>query len=77
MGAQYGTFYITDSTGGPEYLKLLAAYGSSDPDGLPARFRMGQGLVGQCAREKRRILVTDVPSDYIQISSSLGEGDAR
>ena len=52
VGAQHGTFYIADSTGGPEYLKLLAAYGSSDPDGLPAKFRMGQGLVGQCAREK-------------------------
>ncbi len=74
VSAQYGTFYITDSTGGPEYLKLLAAYGSSDPDGLPAKFRMGQGLVGQCAREKRRILVTDIPSDYVKISSSLGEG---
>ena len=34
---------------------------------------MGQGLVGQCALEKQRILVTDVPEDYIQISSSLGE----
>jgi signal transduction histidine kinase/DNA-binding response OmpR family regulator len=34
---------------------------------------MGQGLVGQCAQEKRRILVTDVPKDYIKISSSLGE----
>ena len=35
---------------------------------------MGQGLVGQCGREKRRILVTDVPRDYVRINSSLGEG---
>ena len=35
---------------------------------------MGQGLVGQCGQEKRRILVTDIPKDYIKISSSLGEG---
>ena len=35
---------------------------------------MGQGLVGQCGREKRRILMTDVPKDYVKITSSLGEG---
>ena len=34
---------------------------------------MGQGLVGQCAHEKRRILINQVPQDYIRITSSLGE----
>src|SRR5262249_52597543 len=40
---------------------------------MPAEFKVGQGLVGQCGLEKRRILVTDVPKDYIRITSSLGE----
>jgi HAMP domain-containing protein/signal transduction histidine kinase/DNA-binding response OmpR family regulator len=71
VGAQHGTFYITDEE--EESLKLLAAYASNDRDGAPKHFPMGQGLVGQCALEKRRILVTDVPQDYIRISSSLGE----
>jgi len=35
-------------------------------------FKFGQGLVGQCAREKQRILVRDVPQNYIRIGSSLG-----
>src|SRR5260370_1618214 len=35
---------------------------------------MGHGLVGQSGREKCRILVTDVPKDYVKITSSLGEG---
>ncbi len=82
VGAQNGSFYITDSSaeapndsrndGGS--LKLLAAYASSDDGLVRTQFRMGQGLVGQCGLEKRRILVTDVPKDYIKISSSLGEG---
>src|SRR6266705_616898 len=72
VGAQHGTFYITDSVEEQESLKLLAAYASNDQDGAPTQFRMGQGLVGQCGMEKRRILVTDVPKGYIKISSSLG-----
>jgi HAMP domain-containing protein/signal transduction histidine kinase/DNA-binding response OmpR family regulator len=72
VGAQHGTFYVADAGDGPESLKLLAAYGANDK--VPREFSLGQGLVGQCGLEKRRILVTDVPSDYIKISSSLGEG---
>ena len=72
VGAQLGTFYVADAADGSESLKLLAAYGSNDS--VPAQFGMGQGLVGQCGREKRRILVTDVPKDYVKITSSLGEG---
>jgi len=72
VGAQFGTFYIADEE--KESLKLLAGYGANESSGVPMRFSMGQGLVGQCGMEKRRILVTDVPQDYIKISSSLGEG---
>ena len=72
VGAQLGTFYVADSADGSESLKLLAAYGSNNS--VPDQFAMGQGLVGQCGREKRRILVTDVPKDYVKITSSLGEG---
>jgi signal transduction histidine kinase/HAMP domain-containing protein/DNA-binding response OmpR family regulator len=74
VGAHNGTFYITDSGDGQESLKRLAAYASSDEDGAARQFRMGQGLVGQCGLEKRRILVADIPGDYLKISSSLGEG---
>ena len=37
------------------------------------RFRLREGLVGQCAFEKKRILLTHVPGDYISIGSALGE----
>jgi len=74
VGAQHGTFYIAGSSARSDSLKLVASYGTSDHDGFPAEFRMGEGLVGECALGKSRILVTDVPDKYVRISSSLGEG---
>jgi HAMP domain-containing protein/signal transduction histidine kinase/DNA-binding response OmpR family regulator len=71
--AQHGTFYLTDAAEDDATLKLLAGYAHGGDLGAPVQFRMGQGLVGQCAQEKRRMLVTNVPKDYIRIRSSLGE----
>jgi HAMP domain-containing protein/signal transduction histidine kinase/DNA-binding response OmpR family regulator len=72
VGAQYGTFYVADGADGSQSLKLLAAYGANGR--ASKEFRMGEGLIGQCGLEKKRILITDIPSDYIKIRSSLGEG---
>ena len=72
VGAQHGAFYLTDSTETDTTLKYLSGYAFTEENGVPKQFRIGQGLVGQCALEKERILVTSVPNDYIKVSSSLG-----
>jgi len=72
VGAQHGTFYIADSQDDKAILKLLAGYAIDERNDALRAFPIGQGLVGQCAKEKERILVTDVPGDYIRINSSLG-----
>ena len=36
-------------------------------------FRLGEGLVGQCALEQKPILLNDVPHDYLKIRSGIGE----
>ncbi|HVS60065.1 MAG TPA: response regulator, partial [Gemmatimonadaceae bacterium] len=41
------------------------------------RFHLGEGLVGQAALEKKSILLTNVPDDYIRITSGLGEAPPR
>ncbi len=43
-------------------LRLLAAYADDGADGHPDRLRIGEGLIGQCAADKRRMLVTDMPA---------------
>jgi CheY-like chemotaxis protein/signal transduction histidine kinase len=40
-----------------------------DHDGYPERLKMGESFVGQCALDKRRILVTKIPPDAVQIGS--------
>jgi CheY-like chemotaxis protein/signal transduction histidine kinase len=54
-------------------LQLLASYAYRKRKGVNTRFKLGEGLVGQAALEKERILLTRVPPDYVQISSGLGE----
>ncbi|HWR51353.1 MAG TPA: HAMP domain-containing protein [Bryobacteraceae bacterium] len=71
VNAQQGIFYIRNGDGG--VLKLIASYAFRERKGLNNQIRVGEGLVGQCALEKERILLTDVPSDYIRINSGLGE----
>jgi signal transduction histidine kinase/DNA-binding response OmpR family regulator len=51
---------------------MIASYGYRSSRKLPTSFLPGEGLVGQCALEKQRVWLTDVPRDYIQISSGLG-----
>jgi CheY-like chemotaxis protein/HAMP domain-containing protein len=75
VSAQHGVFYSMTSTSdrGEPVLELQAGYGYEERRHLSTSFHVGQGLVGQCAKEKKRILLTDVPGDYVKINSGLGE----
>ncbi|MGI0487360.1 HAMP domain-containing protein [Pantanalinema rosaneae CENA516] len=74
VSAQHGVFYLMEASEmSPSILKLLSTYAYRERKHLANRFHLGEGLVGQCALEKERILITDVPNDYIKISSGLGE----
>jgi signal transduction histidine kinase/HAMP domain-containing protein/ActR/RegA family two-component response regulator len=75
VSAQHGAFYALTSHVEHEepVLQRQAGYGLISATGLPERFELGQGLVGQCALEGRRILLTNVPADYVRINSGLGD----
>ena len=73
VGAHHGAFYLAESPDESQTtLKFMSGYAFTERDGVPRQFRMGEALVGQCALEKERILVSQVPQDYIRIESSLG-----
>jgi HAMP domain-containing protein/signal transduction histidine kinase/DNA-binding response OmpR family regulator len=73
--AQLGMFYILeqDENEQNQKLKLFSAYAYNEEQNIQKEFTLGQGLVGQCAVEKERILLTNVPSNYVKIGSGLGE----
>ncbi|MDP4288799.1 MAG: response regulator, partial [Bacteroidota bacterium] len=73
VNMQHGVFYISESTGDQPVMKLLASYAYKERKNLSNQFKLGEGLVGQCALEKERIVINGIPSEYIKINSGLGE----
>jgi HAMP domain-containing protein/CheY-like chemotaxis protein/signal transduction histidine kinase len=72
VNAHHGVFYMMDSQDHDARLRMIASYGYRSSRKLPTSFLPGEGLVGQCALEKQRIWLTNVPRDYIQVASGLG-----
>jgi signal transduction histidine kinase/CheY-like chemotaxis protein/HAMP domain-containing protein len=79
VNAQHGAFFIAET--GPEkkdqLLSLVASYGFGGRKTLASAYRLKETLIGQCAFEKQRIVVTDVPEDFIYVASGMGEGRPR
>jgi signal transduction histidine kinase/HAMP domain-containing protein len=73
VGALHGTFFLAENSDGDQRLRLIAGYGLRADKGAPSQFRLGQSLIGQVAQSRKPVVVTNVPDDYVRISSSLGE----
>ena len=72
VSAQYGAFYLATEggSGGGEFARI-AAYGFHRSG--QTRFGVGEGLTGQVALDRTRILVEDAPPGYVTVGSGLGE----
>jgi signal transduction histidine kinase/CheY-like chemotaxis protein/HAMP domain-containing protein len=85
IGAGHGVIYLKDKRldfekkdsdnekGNKQTLSLLGSYAYQARKKVSEKIKFGEGLIGQCALEKKAILLTQVPSDYIAINSGLGE----
>jgi signal transduction histidine kinase/CheY-like chemotaxis protein len=62
-----------DASDTGERLTLLAGYALDDDAKAERGFALGSGLVGQCARERRKIVLANVPAKYMKIRSGLGK----
>jgi HAMP domain-containing protein/CheY-like chemotaxis protein/signal transduction histidine kinase len=76
VNAHQGVIYQMESDPAPR-LKLLAAFADDAANGHPPILQVGEGLLGQCAAEKGRQLVSEVPADAPPIGSALFKSAPR
>jgi signal transduction histidine kinase/CheY-like chemotaxis protein/HAMP domain-containing protein len=84
VGSQHAVLYLMQvprqgksAPGATPYLTLTSSYGYQERKSLSKDWHVGEGLVGQAAFEKQRILVSNLPEDYVQIVSGLGQASPR
>jgi two-component system, sensor histidine kinase and response regulator len=70
LGGGVAGFYLFEEN--PGRIRRIAAYGLAEGADNEVPFGLGQGLVGQCARERKAVKLTNLPPDYFRIVSGLG-----
>jgi PAS domain S-box-containing protein len=76
IGAIQGAFYVVNDETTPALIEMRASYAYNRKKYLKSKFRFAEGLVGQSAAEKDTVLRTEIPDDYVTITSGI-LGDQR
>ncbi|RZL00259.1 MAG: response regulator, partial [Rubrivivax sp.] len=76
VGAQQAEFYVLSGSPEGAMLKLFASYASGGQYTHGKEVGLGEGLVGQCAIDKQKILLSNVPTAAFRIASGLSENAA-
>lgn len=74
LGAQYGAIYLYEGLRRSDTVRLHGVYAADGHEVEAARsFGIGQGLVGQCAKDGKTLTVDSIPASYVRIRSGIGE----
>lgn len=74
---QGGVFILQDAGGVDQHLYLISCYAYEKKRFTERRIEIGEDLVGQCFLEREIIYMTNVPGNYVKITSGLGEALPR
>ncbi|SOC80668.1 HAMP domain-containing protein [Salinimicrobium sediminis] len=77
LDGQVGVIYLAERFEDKKHLRMTGSYAFTRRKSLKTTFEFGEGLVGQAALEKEVIVISGIPSDYISVSSGLGEEKPR
>ncbi len=77
VSANQGALFLTHGEGNALYAERISTYAYHKKRFTDQRIEAGQGTIGQCLLEKSTIVLKAVPSDYIRITSGLGEAVPR
>ena len=78
LKAPAGAFYLKETDkNGETVLILIGSHAFTHKKNISDRYKLREGLVGQCAYEKKTFLLTQAPANYIQINSGLGEASPK
>lgn len=75
LKANQGTLFLLEGEGEEQVLRQYACYAFDKKKYLEKEVKVGQGLLGQVVLEKEKIYMTDVPQDYVNITSGLGQAN--
>ncbi|WKZ60252.1 MAG: PAS domain S-box protein [Cyclobacteriaceae bacterium] len=76
IGAVQGAFYVVDDEGREPIIEMRASYAYGRKKYLKTKFKFAEGLVGQAAVEKDIVLRTEIPHEYVTLTSGI-LGDQR
>ncbi|MEN7549526.1 GAF domain-containing protein [Rapidithrix thailandica] len=77
MGANQGGLFLVNKQDHDEHMELVACYAYNRKKFIKKRIEVGEGLIGQSYLEKDKLFLTDVPEEYLDITSGLGHSNPR
>jgi methyl-accepting chemotaxis protein len=75
LSANQAALYVANKE--EEYFERISTYAYGKKKGVEEKIDLNEGLIGQCAMEKSTIYLKEIPSDYVKITSGLGEATPR
>ncbi|RLD52603.1 MAG: hypothetical protein DRI94_02595 [Bacteroidetes bacterium] len=72
IDALMGGIYLYDKEN--ENIELISAYAYETQKHFNVSFKPGEGIVGACILEKKKVVLNNIPEDYIKIATGLGSG---
>ena len=77
MNSNQGAMFLLDDDSDGQELIMVSCYAYDKKKYIDKKVHVGQGLIGQAVIEKDTIYLTEIPTDYVQITSGLGEATPR